>query len=143
MIRYSRQRELIKEKVMSSKEHPTAEMVYAEVKLKMPSISLATVYRNLNSLVEMGAIRRLSMPDGPDRFDGWKGRHYHMVCDSCGCVVDVKSDALREMDRMLEQQYGFQVRDHDLLVYGVCKQCMHNQNIKEERGKTNEGIKRI
>ena len=69
-MNYSRQRNLILDIVKNTTSHPTAEWVYQEAKKELPSIGIATVYRNLNTLVELGEVRRLSSGDGQDRFDG-------------------------------------------------------------------------
>ena len=69
-LKYSRQRESIKDYLMHTNAHPTADMVYLHVKEQFPNISLGTVYRNLNLLSDMGEIIKISTPDGADRFDG-------------------------------------------------------------------------
>ena len=68
-LKYSRQRESIKACLMSRKDHPTADALYTSIREQFPNISLGTVYRNLNLLVELGEIRKLSCGDGTDHFD--------------------------------------------------------------------------
>ena len=70
MIKYSRQRESIKNFLMNRFDHPTAETIYANIRLEYPNISLGTVYRNLSLLSELGEIQKISTGVGPDRFDG-------------------------------------------------------------------------
>ena len=82
-LKYSRQREAIKEYLHNTKEHPTADKVYVNIRKEYPNISLGTVYRNLNLLVEHGEILKLSCTDGSDRFDGNPVPHYHFVCNKC------------------------------------------------------------
>ena len=69
-LKFSRQRESIKQYLASTKEHPTADMVYMHVKEDYPNISLGTVYRNLNLLTDIGEALKIATPDGADRFDG-------------------------------------------------------------------------
>ena len=69
-LKYSRQREAIKDFLAHSHEHPTADIVYMNLRESFPNISLGTVYRNLSLLSEMGQIQKISMKDGADRFDG-------------------------------------------------------------------------
>ena len=79
-LKYSRQRESIKACLMGRRDHPTADHVYLTIREVYPNISLGTVYRNLNLLVELGEARKLSFGYGPDRFDGDLTPHYHFVC---------------------------------------------------------------
>lgn len=109
--------------VKSSREHPTADMVYAALKADNPSLSLGTVYRNLNLLAQMGQIHKIGMPGGSDRFDGRTDEHYHMLCQKCGRVYDVQLDTLSELDGQIQSQTGFLVHSHDLIVRGVCRAC--------------------
>ena len=122
-MKYSRQRELVLAEVKSSREHPTADMVYAALKADNPSLSLGTVYRNLNLLAQMGQIHKIGMPEGSDRFHGRTDEHYHMLCQKCGRVYDVQLDTLSELDGQIQSQTGFLVHSHDLIVRGVCRAC--------------------
>ncbi|MGN8937329.1 Fur family transcriptional regulator [Bittarella sp. HCP28S3_D9] len=122
-MKYSRQRELVLAEVKSSREHPTADMVYAALKADNLSLSLGTVYRNLNLLAQMGQIHKIGMPEGSDRFDGRTDEHYHMLCQKCGRVYDVQLDTLSELDGQIQSQTGFLVHSHDLIVRGVCRTC--------------------
>ena len=83
-LKYSRQRESIKACLMGRKDHPTADALYTSIREQFPNISLGTVYRNLNLLVELGEIRKLSCGDGTDHFDYDTSPHYHYVCKKCG-----------------------------------------------------------
>ena len=75
LLKYSRQREAIKNYLASTRNHPTADSVYMHVKKEFPNISLGTVYRNLNLLSELGEIVKITAPDGGDRFDGHTEPH--------------------------------------------------------------------
>ena len=88
-LKYSRQRESIKACLMGRKDHPTADALYTSIREQFPNISLGTVYRNLNLLVELGEIRKLSCGDGTDHFDYDTSPHYHYVCKKCGKIVDL------------------------------------------------------
>ena len=91
-MNYSRQRNLILDIVKNTSSHPTAEWIYQEAKKELPSIGIATVYRNLNTLADLGEIRRLSSGDGQDRFDGMADEHFHMKCRCCGGLVDLEPE---------------------------------------------------
>ena len=72
-MRYSKQRELVMQTVQQLCDHPTAEEIYDKAAQECPNLSLGTVYRNLNSLVEAGRVRRVSIPGKADRFDHTQG----------------------------------------------------------------------
>ena len=89
-LKYSRQRESIREFVKASKEHPTADDVYAAIRKEYPNISLGTVYRNLSLLVELDEIVKVPTGDGPDRFDGNAKPHSHFICTRCHNIFDIE-----------------------------------------------------
>ena len=91
-MRYSKQRELVLQKVEQLCDHPTAEEIYDEAIKECPGLSLGTVYRNLNSLVDAGRVRRVCIPGKADRFDHTLCWHSHMYCTACGGVVDAEVD---------------------------------------------------
>ena len=120
--RYSKQRELIYQAVLNTKEHPTAETVYNWLKPENPALSLGTVYRNLNQLVAEGTVLRLPFPI--ERFDANTAPHTHFLCRSCGKVYDlmgVSYDA--SLDRQAEFSSGHTVNQHELVFEGTCVQC--------------------
>lgn len=83
------QRSLVLEAVNKLHCHATADEVYEEIIKEHPTISKATVYRNLNLLSEMGEIRRLQIPGSADRYDHISRNHCHVKCKVCGRVFDV------------------------------------------------------
>ena len=95
-MRYSKQRELVMQTVERLCDHPTAEEIYDKAAQECPNLSLGTVYRNLNSLVEAGRVRRVSIPGKADRFDHTLPWHSHLYCTVCGSV---KSAAASRMQR--------------------------------------------
>ncbi len=120
--RYSRQRELIYQAVRSSKDHPTAEMVFQQLKPGNPHLSLGTVYRNLNLLSEEGRLCRMPFP--VERYDPCVEPHSHLRCEKCGKVVDLELPYDQSVDRRaaaLLPEAG--ILRHDLIFYGVCSGC--------------------
>ena len=91
-MRYSKQRELVMQTVQQLCDHPTAEEIYDKAAQECPNLSLGTVYRNLNSLVEAGRVRRVSIPGKADRFDHTLPWHSHLYCTVCGGVTDAEVD---------------------------------------------------
>ena len=123
--RNSRQRMLVYDAVKASHEHPNAEEVYQVVKQRLPDISLGTVYRNLNSLVEAGRVRRVSIPGKADRFDHTLGWHSHLYCNCCGGVVDADVDEKQVM-KLVRNQKGV-VQDCAVVLFGLCEACAGKQ----------------
>lgn len=123
-LKYSRQRESIKAYLTAHHDHPTADTLYSEIRKEYPNISLGTVYRNLNLLVELGEIRKITCGDGKDHFDADTGSHYHFVCRSCGSVLDVPMDTIPEMEEAAAAQTGARVDSHTVYFYGECAGCL-------------------
>lgn len=122
-MKYSKQREFILNTVKSSCKHPTADMVYEEVRKEIPNISLGTVYRNLNYLVENGEIKKITMPNASDRFDKTLENHYHLSCVVCHMIYDIDHKKLKNIDHMVEEESGHKVLFHDIVFVGICKDC--------------------
>ena len=120
--RYSRQRELIYQKLVETDEHPTAEMLYQWLKPENPNLSLGTVYRNLNLLAEEGVIVRMPFP--VERYDARTHPHPHFRCKACGRVYDMEDLPYDSgLDQAAEQCSGHQVDRHDMVFFGTCSAC--------------------
>lgn len=120
--RYSKQRELIYDAVMNTTEHPTAETIYIWLKPDNPALSLGTVYRNLNQLVEEGNVMRLPFP--VERFDGNTKPHAHFLCNDCGCVYDLMDISYdHALDEKVSLSCGHIVNQHELVFDGTCAHC--------------------
>lgn len=117
------QRQIVLQTVLKMHDHPTADNVYAAVAAEHPSISKATVYRNLNQLAGQGEIRRVPVPNGADRFDFNTSEHYHVRCEKCGAVFDVHMPQVVDLIGQVEGASGVEVRRFDILFEGVCKAC--------------------
>jgi len=127
-LKYSRQRESIKACLMSRYDHPTADELYMTIRSEFPNISLGTVYRNLNLLVELGEIRKLNYGDGADHFDGEVAPHYHLVCNGCGAVLDLPMEPLAGVNEAAANCLGCRVDSHDIHFSGLCPDCFKKQN---------------
>ena len=129
-MNYSRQRESIKEYLMSTKEHPTAEVIYQHVKEDYPKISLGTVYRNLTLLVEIGDIRKISTGDGTDHFDADTSAHSHYHCKCCHRLMDLEVTPSVEQILAASSAGLGTSETASLLFTGVCKDCVIEQDSK-------------
>ena len=126
-IKYSRQREAISEFLMSRKDHPTAEVVYEEVRKQYPHISLGTVYRNLSLLVELNQAIKFPAGDGFEHFDGNPAPHYHFICNDCNSIIDLDIPVIESVNT--EASYGFdgEITGHTAFFYGKCHSCIHKK----------------
>lgn len=133
MNNYSRQREVILDVIKNSRTHPTAEEIYYSVIEKEPKISKSTVYRNINILVERGAIQRITMEIGPDKYDYLHKEHYHAICKVCSKVFDFYYDFEKEpIMKNIKQQANIDIDVNSITIRGICEKCKSKQKNKEE-----------
>ena len=123
-LKYSRQREAIKEFMMTRKDHPTADVVYMTVRKEFPNISLGTVYRNLTLLSDIGELLRLRVGDGVDHFDATTTPHYHFICKDCGAVTDLDLPTMHSIDAIADESFNGRIDGHVSYFYGVCEHCL-------------------
>jgi Fe2+ or Zn2+ uptake regulation protein len=121
--RTTRQRQQVFAALQSDHTHPLAHEIYRRVHKKLPRVSLATVYRNLHSLVEDGKIRTLVLDEQGARFDPETSQHDHFVCERCGRVVDLFLRRARRVDLRSLTRQGYVVTTDDLTVHGICRVC--------------------
>ena len=126
-LKHSKQRDLIKEFLMTRKDHPTADVVYMNVRQQNPNISLGTVYRNLTLLADISEIARLRLGDGVDHFDADTSPHYHFICAHCGKVIDLEMDNIDEIDNLAGANFNGEITGHVTYFYGNCPDCMKNE----------------
>ena len=127
--RYSKQRQLIMEAVLSSKSHPTADEIYHQLKPEHPELSLGTVYRNLNLLAEMGVIDRMGSPYPSERFDGRRDPHLHMVCTRCGqvMVVEMPPEEIEGFLNGVQAQTDHHLEQVTITLFGLCEECQREK----------------
>jgi len=122
-MRFTRQRTAIMRILRSTDQHPTALQVYAEARRAIPGISMGTVYRLLNSMVEQGFIRLLATGEGPRHYDASVQPHHHVVCTVCGRVDDVPDLLPPEILGQIEESSGYELTDVRLKWLGRCPEC--------------------
>lgn len=122
-LKHSKQRDSIKKFLEGRKDHPTADMVYMNVRRSFPNISLGTVYRNLTLLADIGEIARIRVGDGVDRFDATTTPHYHFICRECGCVTDFAVPSMISLDEIAASDFKGQLEGHSVYFYGRCENC--------------------
>lgn len=123
-VRITPQRNAILEYLVTSKSHPTADDIYKSLASHFPNMSVATVYNNLRVFLGVGLIKELTYGDASSRFDFTTHDHYHIMCDSCGDIVDFQYPGLEEVEQLAAHITGFEVSSHRLEVYGTCPACI-------------------
>ena len=110
-----------------SNDHLSTEEIYDIVKVKFPEIGLATVYRTVQLFEEMGIVDRLNFDDGCSRFelasDDTVHHHHHLICEACSKVFEVENELLDDIEKEIESKYNFKIHDHNVMFYGLCKDC--------------------
>ena len=123
--RFTHQRRIILEEVRQQQCHPSAKEVYDAVKIRLPSISLGTVYRILGILVELDLIRKVEHGEYA-RFDANLAEHHHLICTGCDQLLDVDATLSEPLNTQQFKARGFEVQRYKLELYGLCPACATN-----------------
>ena len=125
-LKYSRQRESIKNYLLTTNSHPSADTVYQHVRKEFPNIRLGTVYRNLKLLVDIGEAVKVSTPDGVDRFDGFIQPHNHFYCTCCRQVMDLglDMDEIERINHIADDNFSGHIESSETIFYGKCGDCI-------------------
>lgn len=121
-MKHSIQRDAVLNELCSRKDHPSAEEIYLSLKHGFPSLSLATVYRNLTQLEQDGKVLRIS-GEKSDRFDGTTCDHTHFICNICGAVIDVDLPVIK----IPEIDFDGEILSHSLTLRGICPDCKNKK----------------
>ena len=122
--RITPQRVAILKVFLSSEQHPSVEQVYAQVKANFPTTSLATVYKTVHLLKEIGEILEIGFTDGGNRYDGNKPYpHPHLICTVCRTIVDPEVALLPRLAEEVAEATGYRIVSHQLDFFGVCPGC--------------------
>ena len=127
--RNTKQREYVLNFLKITKSHPTASDIYDKMKVDFPNLSLGTVYRNLNILIQQKKILKLDFGSTFDHYDGNCEYHSHFICNRCHKIYDIEYDTdnvikINEMTNHIVE--GYQIK-----YYGICEECLNLKN-KEE-----------
>ncbi len=117
--------------LLNGRRHMTIEEIYDEVKAVKPEMGVATVYRTILLFDELGIVKKLDLNDGIYRYemndDEGNHGHHHLICSSCGRVDEVKDDLLDSVEKTIEKDYKFRIKDHSLKFYGLCNDCVKRE----------------
>ena len=108
---------------MQRTDHPTADMVYDDIRKIYPNVSLGTVYRNLALLSDLGEIQKLTTSDGAVRFDGNTSPHNHFTCRKCGSVLDLQMMDTSPIKDYASKNFNGIIEDYNINFYGLCGDC--------------------
>lgn len=119
------QRQVIYSALQELEGHPSPEAVYERVRRRIPSVSLATVYKNLRTFAESGLIREVSLHHGSTRLETNAAPHHHLVCSRCRTIIDLEESAFVPPRLKRKAPGGFKVQRFLVEVIGLCEFCTH------------------
>ena len=137
--RSTRQQTAVYETLRDDHSHPSADEIFLRVRKSLPRISLGTVYRNLQRLVEEGKIRMLFSGGRSVRYDPVLAEHDHFICQQCGQIFDMMLEDDRQENLTLLREQGFTIEAQSLSIHGLCRNCsqkLANASQTETSGKT-------
>lgn len=133
-VRITDQRKAILSYLIKTDSHPTAEGIYEVIRKEVAVTSLATIYNNLNLFASKGLVKKIKAKDEAIHFDFFMRKHYHVICESCGRIVDLYYPQINQFENYAEEKTGFQIRSHAVEIYGICPQCQ----LKQQNAQINE-----
>ena len=109
-------------------KHLSSEEIYDMVRVSCPEIGLATVYRTIQLLSEVGLLSKLNLDDGCIRYEINLNKsdchnHHHLICKNCSKIIEVQEDLLESIESKIQERYKFDIVDHDVKFYGLCEDC--------------------
>ncbi|MGE0738466.1 Fur family transcriptional regulator [Sulfurimonas sp.] len=125
-LKFTIQREVILETLYNADEHLTPESLHNLIQKKFPDLKtgIATVYRTLSLLEESDMVTSLSFGAQGKKYElGAKHHHDHFICTSCGSITEFVDEQIEERQRKIAQELGFEMKDHSMQIYGICKNC--------------------
>ncbi len=136
------QRRAIYRALAESERHPQPEAIYRRVKRRIPTISLATVYKNIKTFVEMGLLREVGCEAGSYRLDANLDRHHHLVCVNCKSVVDFYDRKLDQVRAGQASPGNFRIFRYQVEALGLCPACRSKQGLRKNKKRGQYGQSR-
>lgn len=116
--------------LLASREHPSPEQLYSQVSRSLPSISLATIYKTLDSLERVGLVSQVAVPSEVRRYDANLAPHQHLVCEACSRIIDISVPAWQGFS-LPEELAGFVPRQLKVQVLGLCERCAREESSED------------
>ena len=127
-IAMTHQRQVLYEVMQGMAGHPSPEEIFAEVRQRIPAVSLATVYKNIHIFVENGILREVSLHHGSQRLEMNERQHHHLVCSRCKTITDIDAEGIALIPQHRDLGVGFQVERYAVDVIGLCARCQQSDN---------------
>ena len=122
--RLTPQRLMILSAIEGSRDHISAEEIYAQVVAKYPHVNISTVYRTLELLKKLGMVYEIDLGEGRIRYHAeGSGHHHHLVCQDCGKVIDIDEASLSSLRDVLLRDYKFRAELRHVAIFGLCEDC--------------------
>lgn len=122
-LKLTPQRLAVYQYLKGTKEHPSAETIYKALHESYPTMSLATVYKALKTLVEVNLIQEINVGEGNFRYDATPDEHAHVQCISCGKVEDLDHIEFPDLNNLVEEKTTYKIKWNKLFFYGACNNC--------------------
>lgn len=123
-LRMTHQRLAICRRLAECADHPTAVRLHTHLRAEFPTLSLATVYSALNTLVNLGLIHELgNAGDGQRHYDPVTAPHANLICSQCHRISDLDDRALQAVNRRVAQRSGYNMQGARIVYYGICPAC--------------------
>lgn len=125
-LRCSSRRDLIFEHILNMCQHFTIDELYHQIAMSDPEIGIATVYRTINLLIDAGVLVEHQFGDKRGVFEvishssDWHG---HLICQKCGAIIEMKLPAFQEIEKQIQKQHNFEVKNLKFEIYGICNKC--------------------
>lgn len=133
-LAFTFQRQVIYEAVVDSREHPTPELIYEQVRQRIPSISFATIYKNVKTFLDSGVLREVTLHHGSLRLESNMAPHHHLVCSSCKAIFDIDESAVKPVQLPTAAlPAGFSIEQCRVEFVGLCKKC---QTVRRKAAKS-------
>ena len=130
-LAFTFQRQVIYEAVVDSRDHPTPELIYEQVKQRIPSISLGTIYKNVKTFLDSGVLKEVTLHHGSLRLESNMTPHHHLVCSSCKAIFDIEQSAVKPVQLPTKDlPAGFSIQQCRVEFVGVCKTCQKSSSKK-------------
>ena len=122
-LKLTPQRLAVYQYLMGTKDHPSAEAIYKALQPIYPTMSLATVYKALKTLVEVGLVQEINVGEGNFRYDATVNDHAHIQCLKCSRVDDLEIDSFPNLNQIASENSKYEIKWNKLFFYGVCESC--------------------
>ncbi len=126
-LRVTPQRIEIFKELVSADDHPSAEGLYQRLRERMPTLSLDTVYRTLGTFSDVGLVSRVGTTESQAHFEVAHHRHHHLICERCKKIIDFEWDQIDRIDLPEEVDSHGTFKKKNVVVYGVCRECLSTE----------------